>query len=775
MKSKYKINVEKERILFEYEDKIMGISKCPVFVEIWNGLQNDPVKYIKTKYSEINKQNNIVEAKALIKNNEIGEVSVRDSYQIDENGIILTRQVHVNKNGTMKGIRLCTEMIPLPEEKNRFEDLRYFAPPAIFDKNDLDEDGYEDYFHTKKVIFREDRFNYPMFMCYSESSHFAVRVEREMLPKYDSIPDRKISEETGELEAFFLQRTDIGSIGADGSNEKEVCLKASYPFAEGDATIALYILKTIPFGAFWPLDTGESFKVSYRFSMHEHVDFHGACWYNVSHVIQTKKPEPAPFAMNPEEIVRYRLEALDQYYIEKSKTEDTNEPAGYVLNCHPQKGEQLENIIQYGFTGQNILNAYHFVRYGYEHENTEYIRRGLKTADFFANVIHIKESGMFYNLYNIDNKTVSFWWTGLLLPLAYARGEELEKLMGPLYEYRKNIIDTLLPLKGAYLRCMNEDVTALLRLYILEKNRNQEHLNWKNAIFNYAEFLLRTQEDDGSWYRAYDLEGKPILDPEIWFGGTLYEKKSSTGTSITFLTELYQMSGEQKYLDAAYQAGLFVKKYIIDRVRFNGGVHDSIYAKGQLIDNESILYPMFGMLSLYEATKEKVFLDSAIKAARFYASWVCLWNVPLPPSSTLAKYGFNSIGMGACDTCGAGYVHPFQLMGVAELAQIAVYAHDKELLEAASLYWHGCNQTVELPKRTWGYAKNGFQEEGYLISWWAVDDPMFSADTGFGHRLKGEGNKTCFPWIPAVGIKGYWALLDRFQTTDFSEICKIYL
>lgn len=775
MKSKYKISVEKERILFEYEDKIMGISKYPVFVEIWNGLQNDSVKCIKTKYSQINKQSNIIEAKALIKNSEIGTVSVHDIYQIDKYGIILTRKVHVNESGTWKGIRLCTEMLPLPEEKNQFEDLRYFAPPAIFDKNDLDEDGYEDYFHTKKVIFREDRFNYPMFMCYSENSHFAVRIERETLPKYDSIPERKTSEETGELEAFFLQRTDIGSIGADGSNQKELCLKASYPFAEGDATIALYILKTIPFGAFWPLKTGESFTVSYRFSMHKHVDFHAACWYNVSHVIQTKKPEPAPFALNPEEIVKYRLDALDQYYIEKSKEEDRNEPAGYVLNCHPQKGEQLENIIQYGFTGQNILNAYHFVRYGYEHENVEYVRRGLKTADFFANVIHIKESGMFYNLYNIDNRTVSFWWTGLLLPLAYAQGEELEKLMGPLYEYRKNIIDTLLPLKGAYLRCMNEDVTALLRLYILEKIRDQEHLNWKDAIFNYAEFLLKTQEDDGGWYRAYDLEGKPILDPEIWFGGTIYEKKSSTGTSITFLTELYQLTGEQKYLDAAYKAGLFVIKYIIDRVRFNGGVHDSIYAKGQLIDNESILYPMFGMLSLYEATKEKIFLDNAIKAAHFYASWVCLWNVPLPPNSTLAKYGFNSIGMGACDTCGAGYVHPFQLMGVAELAQIAVYAHDKELLEAARLYWHGCNQTVELPERSWGYAKNGFQEEGYLISWWAVDDPMFSADTGFGHRLKGEGNKTCFPWIPAVGIKGYWALLDRFKTTDFSEIYRIYL
>lgn len=33
---------------------------------------------------------------------------------------------------------------------------------------------------------------------------------------------------------------------------------------------------------------------------------------------------------------------------------------------------------------------------------------------------------MFYNLYNVDTKSVNFWWTGLLLPLAYAKGEELE-------------------------------------------------------------------------------------------------------------------------------------------------------------------------------------------------------------------------------------------------------------------------------------------------------------------------------------------------------------
>ena len=109
------------------------------------------------------------------------------------------------KDGSYRCL-LRTEISLFPERKNNFEELRYFAPPAIYDKNDLDEDGYEDYFHTKKIIFRDDRFNYPMFTCYSEETKEAVSIERDPLPAFDSNPVRKISEETGEKKRFFFRK-----------------------------------------------------------------------------------------------------------------------------------------------------------------------------------------------------------------------------------------------------------------------------------------------------------------------------------------------------------------------------------------------------------------------------------------------------------------------------------------------------------------------------------------------------------------------------------------
>ncbi len=738
----------------------------PVELEIWNGT-SDKTDKVSARYTKCKKESDKLICIGETTDHVNGSYTLKDVYYPQDNGTIrLDRSFTVNDPMAAKGIRVWCTAAPLPQDRPLFRELRYFAPPAIFDKNDLDDDGLEDYFLTDNLMYREDRMNYPKFMAYSEKEKLSLWMQRAELPRFDSIPDRELGQ------TMFLQKTDIGSLGVWSRGYESAQLRAAYPFYEGEASIGLYISKSVPFGAFWPANAGEEFCMSYQFGADKQDNYNTACWESIRKIIKENTLTPVELPVSIDKIVEYRLEALDRYYLEFP--EDEGCPAGFVLNCHPQKGEQLENIIQYGFTGQNILNAYNMMRYGYEHNIPGYVDHALKTTEFFANQIHIPESGMFYNLYNTDTGEFNFWWTGLLLPLAYAKGEELERLMGPLYRNKKEVVDRLAQLKGSYLRCMNEDVTALLRIYRYELDRGNSHQNWIDAVLRYCEFLLRTQEEDGSWYRAYDTDGAPITEPEIWFGGTIYEKKSSTSTSIPLLVEMYEYTGEQKYLDSAKRAGYFAKKYPIDHVKYNGGVHDSIYRKGQLIDNESMLYPMFGMLALYKATKEQIFLDGAVDAAHFCASWVCLWDVPLPETSTLAKYGFRSLGIGACDTCGAGYVHMFQLLCVPEIVEISILSNDKELFETAKLYWYGCNQTVALPENDWGYRYYGLQEEGYLVSWFATDDPMFATDTGFGHRWKGEGNKTCFPWIQGVSVGGYWKMKDLFKTLDFDEIEKKY-
>lgn len=85
----------------------------------------------------------------------------------------------------------------------------------------------------------------------------------------------------------------------------------------------------------------------------------------------------------------------------------------------------------------------------------------------------------------------------------------------------------------------------------------------------------------------------------------------------------------------------------------------------------------------------------------------------------------------------------------------------------ADLILAACNENVALPD--WGLAFPGLQEEGLQVSWCWADDPMF-VSTDFGGRWQGEGNKTCFPWIPAVAMACYWKLVDGYGTSGMQAI-----
>ena len=57
---------------------------------------------------------------------------------------------------------------------------------------------------------------------------------------------------------------------------------------------------------------------------------------------------------------------------------------------------------------------------------------------------------------------------------------------------------------GNYLRTMCESVYPLLLAY---QRTGSAHQHWLGAGRRFGSFLLDTQDDDGSWYRAYAPDG----------------------------------------------------------------------------------------------------------------------------------------------------------------------------------------------------------------------------------------------------------------------------
>jgi hypothetical protein len=694
--------------------------------------------------------------------------------QVDELTWRVDRQLEIVSLEKESGVRLLLELSPA-FTFSAYDDFRYFAPPALYDLNDLNQDGIEDYLETRSLSFREDRLNILTLLAYHEKKSVGMALSRADLPEFDPRPER-----TRDQNVFF-QRTDIGSLGIrpfdalrlaqarpEGAGLESVTIFAAYPFVERDRSHALRVAERTPWGAYWPVSKPETISVSYLIQITRAGNVHDALWEIWEQRVRDLKPHPVNLPASFDAIANRRVEAMLDYYREESEPPYA---AGFVTNCHPQDGQQISNVIQYGFTGQNTLSALNLLRaIAAGSVIGEHRPKALRICDFFVEVVSQSKVGLSYGLYNFDTKRFGSWWTGLLLPLAYAEpGFGLEELMGPLYQHLRQVIEELRGQNGMYLRCAAEEYDSLLRAFEHERKNGVEHEAWKAACLKFGEFLLNAQQPDGSWLRAYTFEGRPIEQPAAWFGQTDVQRKSSTATVVPFLLSLYDLTGHPQWLTSAVRAGNFVRENYIDRIKFNGGIHDSIYAKPQLIDGESIMFAGKAVWQLYQATRDEQYLDATIRAMRLVVTWVCLWDVPLPVGSTLAAFGFRSTGWMACDSPGAGYVHPMGLLAVPELVEIGLETGIDVFLTAAELIQAGCNETVSLPEKDWGYAKPGLQEEGLLISWWFADDPMFG-DTAFGGRGKGEGNKTCLPWIAAVAIDSYQQLRERYGTSEISEI-----
>lgn len=727
----------------------------PVILEILTNV--DQPHRVAAAYRTVSRSDDVLSAQAEV-GGPSGRYVVEDEWRAAADGVHLRRRLKATSTDA-EAVRLLLEVTAAPGHL-AFDEARLFAPPALYDLNDIDEDGVEDYLDTRTLVFRDDRLTGLAVLAFAPATGTGYSLVREDVPEFDEAPDRERGQQ------HIVQRTDIGALGVAPAADDGTVLIAAYPFVERDRSNALTSEGREPWGAFWPVsaDAPASFEVDYRLSTNRASTPIESLWDLWTGRHAALAPVPVELTDSLEEITRLRLEALLPYYAEGGDA--ASGAAGFVTNCHPQDGRQLKNIIQYGFTGQNVLNAHHVLGHAGELSDPHARTKALKVIEFFVRQARESRFALTHTLFDLDTGRTANWWSGLVLPLAYAtEGDDLEALMGPVYDHMKYAIDPLRELDGTYLRCMAEEHAALLRVYEAERARGEEHAEWLEVGQRFGQFLLTVQEADGSWRRAYDFDGKAICEPRAWFGKADLNQKSSTATAVPFLVALYRITGEQRWMDAARRAERFAAERFVAAVKFNGGIHDSIYARAQLVDSESILFCMRASLQVWEQTGEADVLRTAADAARMLATWIYLWDVPLPSTSTLWRYGFRSTGWSACDTAGAGYIHPYEINAVPDMLQISHTVGDDVLTGIAEITLVGSSETVATPTKDWGYALSGLQEEGLLVSWWLIDDPMFSG-TSFGGRGKGEGNKTCLPWISAVSIDAHDELVRRFDTAE---------
>ncbi len=686
---------------------------------------------------------------------------VHDHYRlVGDTTVGIDREVDVVEPGAGAGLRVALSMSTAAAGAVE-EEWQFFIPGTLYNRNDNDGDGVEDYLGTYVQDVRDDKNGILGVLAREPGSGATFTLARLDKPSFDTAVT------TEQLSArYFVQDTDIGSLGMAPAEDGQVALRGSYPFSEEFS----FCLDTDGSGwaAYLPVRGGVVAHVRYELRATHSADLTEAIWdfYETQREnLGTTRPRPD---VTLEESLEHRQLLTQLYYRGWGREENAREPAGYLVHFSPRTGRTLGSLLEFGFSGDQALLAYVQTVWGQQKGVPLYVQRAAKVLDFFVNHCQLP-NGFSHGIYDPLDDDFTHWFTGILMPFQYAADEPaVRRYVG------KQIADALMPVarelrdqQGNYLRTMCESVYPLLLTY---ERTGRTHETWLEAGERFGSFLLDTQADDGSWFRAYAPDGTGLTSPAAWFGASYQEQKSGTIFPVPVLALLHRITGDDRYARAAAKATEFIIDTFVTPVAYMGGLNDTTHIKSVKTDAVGVMFLMRSLLKAYQLTRDPRHLAATVKAAKVLASWVYLWDVPMPPGTLLNQAGFRSTGWAACDVIAGGtYLDNEFLEFTGDLANVAVLADMPALLEIAELVEHGMQHALSTPGNDHGYVAPGIQCEGVLTSYWlsAPDTTEFS---GAVNKVKGDDNDTCNALINGQAAYGIYDLLDSFGTTDFAQI-----
>jgi hypothetical protein len=397
---------------------------------------------------------------------------------------------------------------------------------------------------------------------------------------------------------------------------------------------------------------------------------------------------PEELDVDSKTVLDVSLQTLDHYWL---KSEGA---PGFPFSVYCSTGKVNETSFDMGFVGMQAACGYYLYRYGLDHGNETYRKKGEQVLDFWANK-SANSVGMPRIWYDISP------WN------SFRNYNDLRNMQGGMEP-------------------------MLLAWSCAEAAHPGSHPNWLKFCKNAAEWMLKQQKTDGSFPKAYDNNGA-VID-----NGTYL-----TSNILRFLTAMYGVTGKDKYRQAVVKAGNWCLKNITADCKYIGSVIDNPYVK----DRESGQKMIEAMLACYDLTHEQKYLDAAQEAAYYTVSYMYAWNIPWENGTTLAMpwpkkkttVGITIIATGHSGAdCGFSY-NSFEYL------RLYILTGDDYFLRIARLLEKNTKQTMNYDG-TLKYPYKGLQREaircvthrGDGVELWlpwctaSALDPLFRMEDAYG-------------------------------------------
>ena len=246
--------------------------------------------------------------------------------------------------------------------------------------------------------------------------------------------------------------------------------------------------------------------------------------------------------------------------------------------------------------------------------------------------------------------------------------------------------------------------------------------------------------------------------PQSWQTGTTTPVQAAgamSGAPVPILVKLSQATGEKKYLDTAIKASEYLWNDYGSKSVYCGATGNAAVA-----DKESGMLALEAFLAAYDGTKDPKWLQRAESAAAYTESWIWIWNVPMPSDADDTrlhwKKGVPTIGVNGIGSDVAGHVDQFLDWAVPCYAELYKITRDEHYLDVARVLLHGTKAMLALPGRTYDMQGPGWQQEHWRM--------------GPGTRGMGA-HRDWLPWVSVNHIHGIVGL-DLLDKDLYQQLSK---
>lgn len=579
--------------------------------------------FVDTVYDSVSVQNYGVKAESTVTGKGGARFLVTDRYMPRGNGVYTLDRVVEVLNGNLKATTTPDEgfsskvSISLGEG-TQYSDFEYMVPSIMYkDGTHLPSGSIGSSTDVEYMYIKETRLGLPFVMTRNAETGATVAISHTNPQIISGI------DETTAFPWEVSSKVFYGSIGVNTQKDGQdnVQLDYVYPCSEGD----------IGYGGTqgW---TRRHHTISKGFRQYYQV---GLSFSKTEDYLEAATQSfKAHFMLN--ELQNYDVDMGEVYAAQVDMWNQTmqsvdDNAAGVPWSFAVPSGKIEAWKLESGFVGQQTQIAYQVLRDAFEKNNREMIDLGLKAITFWTDQAQIKDgpgAGLMKTRY--DNG--AFQYDTIHYPI--------------------------------FLRTMNDGYEGLLDAVRLTEAYAQDERfadytyngltlaecaqKFSDACDLYAQFLVTKQNEDGSYYRAYNHLGE--YETQVDTTGEVSDEelsgdsKNNTIMPVRFLGRMYERTLEsdperaETYKTALLKACEYVYDNILDEYgTFVGGTIDH----GNIVDKEAGVFAMYGFNVAYQLTGEEKWQKAAEYATVFAISWTYMYDfrVQGSSSSNIFRYG----------------------------------------------------------------------------------------------------------------------------------------